>query len=62
MVLLGPTVDRMVVLDWAKFAILFFDEKEICGVGAPQFSNGSSPQVFGYKLVNFLYLELGERE
>ncbi len=41
-VLLGPAVDRAVVLNWAELAILFLDEEEICGIGAPQFSDGSS--------------------
>ncbi len=34
-VLLGPSVDRAIVLDRAEFPVLFFDEEEICGVGAP---------------------------
>ncbi len=34
-VLLGPTVDRVVVLNWAELAILFLDEEEICSIGAP---------------------------
>ena len=41
-VLLGPMVDWVVVLNWAELAILFLDEEEICGIGAPQFSDGSS--------------------
>jgi len=41
-VLLGPTVDWAVVLDWAELAILFLDEEEIHGVGTPQLSDSSS--------------------
>ncbi len=61
-VLLGPMVDRVVVLNRMELAIFLFDEEEVCSIGAPGFSDGAPFQVFGHKLVDFLYLELGERE
>src|SRR5260221_5549835 len=61
-ILLGPTVDRSVVLDGTKFAIFLFDKEEVGGIRAPRFLDGPSPEVFSYKFVNFLYLELGDRE
>ena len=61
-ILLGPTVDWVVVLDGTKFAIFLLDKKEIGGVGTPRFSDSSPSEVFCYELVDFLYFELGERE
>src|SRR5260370_27477131 len=40
-VLLGPTVNWAIVLDWAELPIFLFDEEEIGGVGAPWFSDSS---------------------
>ena len=34
-ILLGPMVDRMVVLNWMEFAIFLFDEEEVCSIRAP---------------------------
>src|SRR5260370_37231645 len=34
-VLLSPSVDGSVVLDWAKLSVFLFDEEEISSVGAP---------------------------
>ncbi len=61
-VFLGPTVDRVIVLNWTELAVFLFDKEEVCGIGAPQLSDGASLQVFGYKLVDLLYFELGERK
>ena len=58
-ILLGPTVNRAVVLNWTELSVLLLDEEEIGGVRAPRFSNSSSCQVFGYELVDLLYFELG---
>ena len=40
-VLLGPMIDRTVVLNWMEFSILLFDKKEVCGVGAPGFPDSA---------------------
>ncbi len=34
-VLLGPTVNWAVILDWAEFPVFLFDEEEVGGVRAP---------------------------
>src|SRR5713226_2270273 len=41
-VLLGPTVNRAIVLDWAELAVFLFDEEEVGGVRAPRLSDSSS--------------------
>ena len=41
-VLLSPSVDGSVVLDWAELSIFLFDEEEVGGIRAPRLSNGSS--------------------
>ena len=62
MIFLGPLVDRSVVLDRTELPIFLFDEEEICGIGAPQLSDGSSFQVFIDELMDLLYFHLGEGE
>ena len=34
-VLLGPSVDRTIVLDWAELPVFLFDEEEVGSIGAP---------------------------
>ena len=34
-ILLGPSVDQPIVLDWTELPIFLFDEEEVCGVRAP---------------------------
>jgi len=38
-VLLGPTVNQAIVLDWAELPVFLFDEEEVGSVGAPRFSD-----------------------
>ena len=40
-VLLGPMIDRTVVLNWMEFSVLLFDKKEVCSVGAPGFPDSA---------------------
>ena len=58
-VFLGPMVDRVIVLNWTELAVFLFDKEEVCGIGAPQLSDGASLQVFGHKLLCFRDFALG---
>src|SRR5713226_1691668 len=40
-VLLGPSVNRAIILDWAELPVFLFDEEEVGGVGAPGFPDSS---------------------
>src|SRR5216684_6474648 len=57
MVFLGPAVDGAVVLNQTEFTIFLFDEEEVHGIGTPGFVDGAPLQVFGYELVDLLYLK-----
>ncbi len=41
MVLLGPSVDWAIILDWAELPVFLFDEEEVGGVWAPRFPDSS---------------------
>jgi len=61
-VFLSPTVDGVVVLDQAEFAIFLLDKEEVCGIEAPGFPDSAPLEVFSHKLMDLLYLKLSEGE
>ncbi|SRR5258708_7822493 len=62
MVFPGPSVDGAVVLNWMEFTVFLFDKEEVCGIRTPGFVDGAPLQMFGYKLMDLLYLKLSEGE